>query len=89
MINFKQFILEKKKDKVNFNPDDVSQTGTVAESEKLDEFMFNNGSSKLHARHQQLAKKIDNSKKYNFITRAIAHSKLNDTMRKKYDALKR
>lgn len=95
MLSFNQYLTEKKKDKVHFNPDDVSQNGTVAEDSQLDEFSLNLvkivkksiARGNLDNTHAAMAKKIDTSKNHNFITRAIARGKLEDKMRKQRNAM--
>ena len=93
MLSFKQFVSEKKSDKFNSSPDDVIQTpGGIT---KIEEFSLNPvkivkrviDHNKTDSTYDRLAKRIDNDKNHNFITRAIAHNKLKDRMEKRTSAI--
>ena len=95
MLSFNQYLTEKKKEKIHFNPDDVSQSGTVTEDSQLDEFSLNPvkivkrviDHNKTNSTYERLAKRIDNDKNHNFISRAIAHNRLKDRMEKRTSAI--
>jgi len=81
MKSFNQFISEKKKTKVTFNPMDSTDPSVTMNEEELDEFFDNpSTSSSLNSKHERLSNKIDNDKSHNFVSRAIAQGKLNDRM---------
>ena len=87
MLTFRQFIAES--EKIDEFIDPISIAVGVAALHGINKVTQKpKAHSSINAHHQHLANRIDNSKSHNFISRAIAHGRLNDRMAKLHNKVR-